>query len=184
MVTQTSQLGQLKINNNSLALYGYGVTNYFEQETVPSGFGQYAVWYNTRENQVYDTGDSGATWNKTYNIVLPKLTKSSTAGAITDISMPYALKIGDVNINMPALKSANGYTRLPNGIIIQWGNASSVATVTFPTPFSNTNYSIVGLKIRGGAQQNPLSISSKTTTTATFATFGDNAPVTWIAIGY
>lgn len=43
-------------------------------------------------------------------------------------------------------KTSDGYVKLGNGIIIQWGaitmNFDSRATVTFPTPFSNTVYRV------------------------------------------
>ena len=190
LVNQTSQLGRLMFRNNALMLGGYGVTNYFEQETVPSGFGQHAVWYNTRENQVYVTGDSGTTWTKTYEIVLPKLTKGSVTSAITDISMPYPLKIGDVNINMPALKSANGYTRLPNGIIVQWGTLPSsgdpaTVTISFPIPFSNNQYGFVATP-RMTTNYNDWSFGwvTKNTTNCTMFCKTQGQAISWIVVGY
>ena len=40
--------------------------------------------------------------------------------------------------------SANGYSKLPGGLIIQWGQgAAGVASVTFPIPFPNNLFSLV-----------------------------------------
>lgn len=42
--------------------------------------------------------------------------------------------------------TANGYTRLPNGLLMQWGNQPAANTtsgnVTFPVPFTTAVYSI------------------------------------------
>ncbi len=199
LTTQTSRLGQLEVSNNSLVLYGYGVTNYFEQETPPSGFGQHATWYNIRENELYSTSDSGVTWNKKYTIILPKLTKSSTTASISDIGMPYALKFADINdvlnrTDMPLLKSSNGYTKLPNGVLIQWGirtaaGDSTGAAVTFPVPFSSTNYVVTVNPLVDTSEQN--CVMGKTTTTFRVnshghggSTFYNANLVNWLAIGY
>ena len=90
---QTSLLGRLVINDNSIIAVGYGAKNYFEQETPPKNFGTDAIWYNIRENQVYHTSDSGATWTKEYWIVFPKLIKSSSTGSISDITIPSTVKL-------------------------------------------------------------------------------------------
>ena len=183
---QTSQLGRIDLKNGSLGLFGYGVRNYYEQESVPSGFGQHAVWYNTRENQVYDTSDSGATWNKIYTIELPKLIKTAVSAVITEISMPYALGLQDKKKYVTNISgdSSTWWRVYSDGWCEQGGYLSSITTLTFSKPFKSTNYSIIGIKIRGGAQENPLSIHSLTTTSATFASFGDNCPVKWYACGY
>lgn len=192
---QTSQLGRIELKNDSLGLFGYGVTNYFEQETVPSGFGQHALWYNTRENQTYDTGDSGATWNKTYTIELPKLIKTAVSAVITGISMPYPLKIADINdvktrTNMPVSKGTNGYTKLPNGMIIQWGTLPNTGdpatvTITFPTAFSNTIYSLAATP-RMTTNYNDWSFGwvTKSTTSCTMFCKTQGQPMSWVAIGY
>ena len=92
---QISQLSQFKLDNNILRLYGYGPLNYFEQNDEPTGFVTFAIWYNTSENQVYETSDSGATWAKVYTIMLPWMRKVSVDDSISNIQMQNAFKIAD-----------------------------------------------------------------------------------------
>jgi len=44
-------------------------------------------------------------------------------------------------------KSTNGYTKLPNGLILQWGkyvtNSNNPVTITFPISFPNAVFSVV-----------------------------------------
>ena len=91
-------------------------------------------------------------------------------------------------------KSANGYVKLGNGIIIQWGiitvstenNYKSV--ITFPIPFRNTNYS---LNISQYTTTNKsiwstfalLMYGNKTTTSVTTQSEKTDR-IQWIAIGY
>jgi len=196
---QSSQLGQLKYHNNAINLFGYGVTNYFEQETKPANFGQYAIWYNTRENIVCDTSDSGQTWNKCYNIVIPQLQKSLATASISAIKMPYAFKAADINdvlkriSAIPAVKSGNGYTRLPNGIIIQWGALGAVTVnatrvMNFSTAF--TAAPKVCITINGMWAYCPVMTCTSVTTTNFTVYLSSNENKTsgcgafWIAVGY
>ena len=82
----------------------------------------------------------------------------------------------------------SGYCKLGNGLIIQWGewNRSTSATITFPTAFSNTNYSIV---IIGQNAQRYSWTTGKTSTNCTFNRADDSSQNNdsvsqWIAIGY
>ena len=82
----------------------------------------------------------------------------------------------------------SGYCKLGNGLIIQWGewNRSTSATITFPTAFSNTNYSIV---IIGQNAQRYSWTTGKTSTNCTFNSADDSSQNNdsvsqWIAIGY
>lgn len=89
-------------------------------------------------------------------------------------------------------KGTNGYFKLGNGLIIQWGRKSYVSpdpqSVTFPTPFTSTNYKVVGSyyyndNVTSGQDQ--ISIASQTTTGFTFyMTNSTGRSVNWIAIGY
>lgn len=53
---------------------------------------------------------------------------------------------GSIVTTVNKSKSANGYFKLGNGLIIQWGRTSmkteTTKTITFPTPFTSTNYSV------------------------------------------
>ena len=92
---QISQLSQFKLDNNILRLYGYGPLNYFEQNDEPTGFVTFAIWYNTSENQVYETSDNGATWEKVYTIMLSWMQKASVDDSISNIQMQNAFKIAN-----------------------------------------------------------------------------------------
>jgi len=83
--------------------------------------------------------------------------------------------------------TANGYSRLPNGLLMQWGNLlanASTPAINFPTAFAaGSPWSISATaNIAGGAG---VGIYAYNTTTATIRTTitGSNAFVTWIAIG-
>ena len=85
-------------------------------------------------------------------------------------------------------KERNGYVKLGNGIIIQWGNHNrgSSNTVTLPTAFTSTNYSVT---FSGEGYQRYGWSTSKTTTTFSFNSADDasqnNDGITqWIAVGY
>lgn len=81
--------------------------------------------------------------------------------------------------------SANGYYKLPNGYIRQWGTYSGVKsgdttqTVNFPIPFPNGCYGAVATAIQGGSP-NPsadmsVSISAKSNTQLTVYVSGNSA---------
>lgn len=89
-------------------------------------------------------------------------------------------------------KAKNGYFKLGNGLIIQWGQnvfEGSSTTVTLPTAFTSTNYSISHCAIdTSGTYCVGMLVESKTTTN--FVGHGWNtsgrARTTdfWVAIGY
>lgn len=80
-----------------------------------------------------------------------------------------------------------GYFKLGNGLIIQWGsvalNGQHWATVTLPTAFTRTNYSIALSSAEVGWTQS-VTHQSRNKTTTTFETLGQGSPLSWIAIGY
>lgn len=91
--------------------------------------------------------------------------------------------------------TTNGYYKLPNGLIIQWGifttSSGGYANITFPTAFTNALLSITG-NINSNSASNwgvNFTVASKTTTTIPCAivtpagAYGANQ-ISWIAIGY
>lgn len=50
----------------------------YSQDTAPSGFGQYALWYDTAENIVKCTIDSGATWQNYGSLPVGVFTMAGT----------------------------------------------------------------------------------------------------------
>ena len=89
-------------------------------------------------------------------------------------------------------KNQNGYMKLLNGIIIQWGRVSSIAgngsqTITLPTAFSSTNYSVSALMNTHstGGNSRLLVINKQTSKFSLDWTDGSHSDgADWLAIGY
>lgn len=89
-------------------------------------------------------------------------------------------------------KNQNGYIKFLNGIIIQWGRVSSIKgdgsqTITLPTAFSSTNYSVSALmNVHSTAGNSRLLVINKQTSRFsldwTDGSYSDGAD--WLAIGY
>jgi hypothetical protein len=87
----------------------------------------------------------------------------------------------------------NGYQKLPSGVIIQWGAATTPAggalLVNFPIPFPNSVFQAVA-QIAGGVVNNTISQSAIDNNSVTIVTLaattgtGVAATFRWIAIGY
>lgn len=77
-------------------------------------------------------------------------------------------------------KSANGYVKFGNGIIIQWGQTTSTGVVTLPTAFTTTNYSVTYCQNNPAQHNVNNTVRDKTTTTFKF---GQGYAADWIAIG-
>lgn len=59
--------------------YWYNTNVTYSQDTAPSGFrGQYALWYDTAENVVKCTSDSGATWTVLISLPIGIFTMAGT----------------------------------------------------------------------------------------------------------
>lgn len=81
-------------------------------------------------------------------------------------------------------KGNNGYFKLGNGLIIQWGR-SSQRTFTYPIPFSSdTSFSIVVNNQAGtDGYGRPDSVDNLTRTSCMVSSLA-GYPVRWLAIGY
>lgn len=85
----------------------------------------------------------------------------------------------------PNSMAANGYQKLPNGLILQWGTATasgSSGTITFPVAFTTACYSIAGQQNNAGATQY-AAFGTPSATSVTFYGGGTNIVIFWIAIG-
>lgn len=98
------------------------------------------------------------------------------------------------------LLAANGYQKLPSGLIIQWGQASpssGTVTVTFPIAFPAACAAVTSSPILSGVAATTLHTSFTLTTSLTGCTIGvrtlggglsapaaSTAPVQYHAIGY
>ena len=82
-------------------------------------------------------------------------------------------------------KTQNGYYKLGNGLIIQWGFLSQVSSggsILFPTAFSSaTSYSITSGLASASAS---IYFSSASTTGINYTTSGTKKDYYWIAVGY
>ena len=85
----------------------------------------------------------------------------------------------------------NGWYKLGNGLIIQWGwcdtRFSTSRTITFPTAFSSTNYVVSAIPfIVADLAVYQLGYSNKTTTTVNINSSGaaNDHEFAWLAIGY
>ena len=77
-------------------IVGYGVYNYYEQDTKPVFSGMNATWFDTKNNVIMGTADGGATWTKYSRIYLGILYKSSNAN-ITDFNPKQSFRAVDYN---------------------------------------------------------------------------------------
>lgn len=98
---------------------------------------------------------------------------------------------GSILTTVNKSKAANGYFKLGNGLIIQWGRASgtitsSNMTITFPTPFTSaSSYSVSGNVTYNSATDKGWGhINSCTSTSFKAVVDNDEKPFNWIAIGY
>lgn len=69
--------------------------------------------------------------------------------------------------------STTGYTRLPNGLLMQWGTVSSnssAGTVTFSTPFAAAPYSVVVTPQSNVGANSAAAVTSANTTAALIRT--------------
>lgn len=111
-------------------------------------------------------------------------TTSTEVGYLSGVTSAIQTQL-DGKIAATISKAANGYCKLDNGLIIQWGTLSSGKTITYSTAFTNTNsYALVfnnsaGTDGYGRADQ----VASKTSTSATVNGLCEN-PIRWLAIGY
>lgn len=81
-------------------------------------------------------------------------------------------------------KTENGYFKLGNGLIIQWGRATS-KTWNFPIPFSsNTSFSLVFNNNAGTDGYGRADTTASLTSTSVTAQGLCETPIRWLAIGY
>jgi hypothetical protein len=103
---------------------------------------------------------------------------------------PESDKAGSILTTKAKSKAANGYFKLGNGLIIQWGNfetpSGGTQTEQMPTAFSNTNYRLAFTCIGTTPHDSMPTITTKTTNTFTFKreSWSGTTSMDWIAIGY
>ena len=143
-----------------------------------------AIGYQSRATAIKSIilGQGVNNEERTFKVALP----SANAQATDEESGLYTLLTGDGKIpnerlNFSELKSENGYVQLSNGIIIQWGRTTATGTVTLPTAFTTTNYSVTYCQNNTSEHNINNTVQNKTTTSFKF---GMGYSADWIAIGY
>lgn len=87
-------------------------------------------------------------------------------------------------------KTADGYQKLPGGLIIQWGSVSGNGSksVTYPVAFPAAVLNICATIYNGGNEAGVtyVSVTGRSTTGCSFFIDADVTPqgINWIAIGY
>ena len=129
----------------------------------------------------------------TLNLVKPELTDDHKVTIGTDLPANFQ-KIDDAHTahladtlphNMTQSQTANGYVKLPGGVIIQWGSNyltdAGLNTVTLPITFPNVNVAVVAN--RSGIND---AVGAKSYSTSQIYLWASAAgiDVHWIAIGY
>jgi hypothetical protein len=112
-------------------------------------------------------------------------------------STPTASAAGDIWIDTVGTTGytqsfdGNGWARLPNGLIIQWGSATIAGngstSVTSPTSFTTVSRVVIGGAAQSGNAQdnNPAVTSSSTSGFSVWsAVDGTLFGCQWIAVGY
>jgi hypothetical protein len=91
-------------------------------------------------------------------------------------------------VNPGALLGANGYQKLPSGLIIQWGSVAatggSSGAVTYPTPFPHALFAVVATIQTDNQAQHTFVITSKSLSNFTYYQTLSTAGYMWVAIGY
>jgi hypothetical protein len=78
----------------------------------------------------------------------------------------------------------NGYVKLPDGTIIQWGNSTTGNTVTFPVSFNIAARTIQVTARAGANKDTAYEISNLTKSHVHIDTRGEDVYITWLAVGY
>lgn len=145
--------------------------------TITSTYATKTELNTLRNSMATDTGVVHTTGNESINGT--KTFKAAIIGTASDAN-------NSVVTTVAKSKSANGYYKLGNGLILQWGLANTGGTVTLPTAFTSTNYSVVISRVNTDTKYHSGSyVQALTTTNFTFNGADANSqPHYWQALGY
>ena len=155
--------------------------------------------------QVSVTNDDWSAWEKLNDIepviralgTKANISHTHTANQITDFNTA-------VRNSFSGVSAENGWCKLPNGLILQWGKITlpnltneKTGVCTLPVTFPHAVFSIIiggvsGSISQDGNSQEGFSITQQTTSNCTWVSSWEyrnkdafnNAPAQWIAIGY
>jgi hypothetical protein len=126
--------------------------------------------------------------NSTANVIIANSSTITANGAlvVTGSSTLVGLTATTMNLGTPSI-ATTGHSRLPNGLLIQWGAVSVNATagnITFPTAFTVNPYSIQVTGVSTAAA-NMAAVTAVSTTTANVRSTSTAAASTvyYLAIG-
>lgn len=128
---------------------------------------------------------AGSTTNNTIVV------RSYSNGTVST-SAPASANINSIVTTTGLSKATDGYVKLGNGIIIQWGvhttTSTGASTITFPTAFTAVSYSIVMTRVSGTSTTNESGSyyfrGRTTTSVAVYKTNNNTQSMMWIAVGY
>ncbi|MCM1010663.1 MAG: H-type lectin domain-containing protein [Fusobacterium sp.] len=170
---------------------------YYEAYSDPDPKSSYVTWLNLSNNTMYHAEATGGEYSKIVACFLGYA--NMQLGKITSFTPRQVVKLADVNeVNrlIQTNKASNGYMRLGDGMLIQWGMSSSFntdtyQTITFPLAFSSAPKVIAQCQtIVGDVGEVNTFLGRVTTTTFVFkynrhdGSGSDGGPCNWIAIGY
>lgn len=139
--------------------------------------GTFAVTGLSTLSDLTITGNTAAS-NVTFNYA-----SGNTITSVNAVVSSNTLSLGSALIN------ATGYSRLPNGLLMQWGaistvNSTSAAAITFPATFSAV-YSFTASIVGGSNSGYATVVATVSTTGATIFAASNtiSKPAYWMAIG-
>jgi hypothetical protein len=172
---------------DSNTIFSFTESNPATQFTIP----EFVVKSSTNNYIMLKANDANVTINATSNISI-----SSNTTFLSNVSLnanaSFAANVSITGNNLvlgTSNNSANGYTWLPNGLIMQWGTVASNTTtgdVTFSVPF-NTMLSFTSMATTVNSALNytyaTVLIASNTTTANIRTANTTSRSVRWLAIG-
>lgn len=165
----------------------------FQQSTTSTSAGTYVDFVQSINGARRGTIRTRYNNDGSYEIVLgsngtdalaPEGITVKRSGSTIATSAPASDANNSIVTTVAKSKGANGYFKLGNGMIVQYGR-SSTRTITYPIPFStDTSFSIVVNNQAGtDGYGRPDSVSNLTRTSCMVGDLS-GYPVRWLAIGY
>lgn len=160
---------------NWLLNYLYNGIRYFSRRGIPDY--DAAETYMTNDRTM---GQDGLT----YVSLVDNNTNHTPASSPTQWA-----RWGFKSTDFPATLASNGSTKLPNGLIVQWGtvlcaNANQFYTFTFPTPFPNAALAVTATASNGSTTALSASANGPTPSSVQVTVNNTNCNVTVFAIGF
>jgi hypothetical protein len=181
----------VSLNNTNAALTNYvtssaltsTLSNYVTAAGLNSALGNYVTIANIVKNYPTFTYLQGNYWTATTTSqqISAALSQYYSAAQVNNLLGSY---VSNTTLASDFLgnSSTNGYQKFPNGIIMQWGQASVPGgsnNVSFPIPFPHTCLSV---------QLTPVSANQGTIVTGYASTFFSGnfggGPFSWFAVGH